>query len=163
MTDMKKTLLTVVVALVMVGAISLAAFAGNGRGQGKNQAGGPRFFEDLNLTSEQQQKLLTIRQDYQKDTQPLRFEMQKKQLELRQLWSAKSLNQSAIESKEKEVTGLRVQMANKVRTMQDKMKSVLTADQLKKLDESGFNCNPGAGGRGLRGGGRMGGGCFGAQ
>lgn len=160
---MKKTLLAVVVALVMVGTISLAAFAGNGWGQGSNQAGAPKFLNDLNLTSEQQQKLLVIRQDFQKETQSLRFEMQKKQLELRELWSAKSLNQSAIESKEKEVTGLRIQMANKARTMQDRMKKVLTADQLKKLDESGFNCNSGAGGRGPRGGGRMGGGFCGVK
>ena len=160
---MKKTLLTIMVALVMAGTVSLAAFAGNARDQGKNQAGISKFFENLNLTSEQQQKLLVIRQDFQKETQPLRFEIQKKQLELRQLWSAESLNQSVIESKEKEVTGLRVQMVNKARTMQDKMKSVLTADQLKKLDESGFNWNPGVGGCGPHGGGKMGGGCFGAQ
>ncbi len=159
---MKKTFLTTIVALVLVGTVSLSAFAyGDGRGQGGKQGGNPRFFENLNLTSDQQQKLLTIRQDFQKDTQSLRFEMQKKQLELRQLWSAQSLNQAAIEAKEKEITGLRVQMVNKARAMQDKMKSVLTADQRKKLEESGFNCNPGAGGRGPRGGGRKTS-CFGA-
>ena len=101
-------------------------------------------------------KLLEIRQDYQRETQTIRFEMQKKQLELRQLWSASTLNRSAIEAKEKEVTGLRVQLVTKARAMRDKMKNILTAEQLKKLEENGFNRNPGAGVRGRRGGGRMG-------
>ncbi len=155
---MKKLFLTTVVALVLVGTVSLA-FAGNGRGQGPNQGGGTKVFKNLNLTPEQEQKMLVIRQDFQKETQPLRFEIQKKQLELRQLWSAEKLNQGAIEAKEKEIAGLRVQMVNKARAMQDKMKSALTAEERKKLEESGFNCNPGSGGRGARGGGRMGGGC----
>lgn len=157
---MKKGLLITIVTLVLVGTISLSALAfGNGRGQGFKQASDRGFFRELDLTSEQQQKLLAIRQDFQKETQSLRFDLQKKQLELRQLWSAESLNQNAIEAKEKEVTGLRVQLANKARVMQEKMKKVLTADQLKKWEAAGYNCNPGVGGRGPRGGGRMKG-CF---
>lgn len=152
---MKKGLLTTIVTLVLVGTVSLAAFAyGNGRGRGENQMGKSGFFQNLNLSPEQQQKLLEIRQDYQRETQNLRFEMQKKQLELRQLWSASTLNRSAIEAKEKEVTGLRVQLVTKARAMQDKMKNILTAEQLKKLEESGLNRNPGV--RGRRGGRRMG-------
>lgn len=154
---MKKGLLTTIVALVLVGTVSLAAFAyGDGRGRGGNQMRKSGFFQKLNLSPEQQQKLLEIRQDYQRETQTIRFEMQKKQLELRQLWSASTLNRSAIEAKEKEVTGLRVQLVTKARAMRDKMKNILTAEQLKKLEENGFNRNPGAGVRGRRGGGRMG-------
>ena len=157
---MKKGLLTTIVALILVGTASLSAFAyGNGRGRGGNQTGKSGFFQQINLSPEQQQKLLEIRQDFQKETQTLRFEMQKKQLELRQLWSAATLNRNGIEAKEKEITGLRVQLVNKSRVMQEKMKSILTADQLKKLEESGFNRNPGVGGRGARSGGRMKG-CF---
>ncbi|MGE5604778.1 MAG: Spy/CpxP family protein refolding chaperone, partial [Bacteroidota bacterium] len=113
---MKKGLLTTIITLVLVGTVSLSAFAyGNGRGQGGNRRGALGFFQDLDLSPEQQQKLLEIRQDFQKDTQPLRFEMQKKQLEFRQLWSAQTLNRNAIEAKEKEITGLRIQMVTKAR------------------------------------------------
>jgi len=151
-----------VVALILVGTISLSAFGyGNNRRQGPRQMGNTRFYQELNLTPEQQQKILEIRQDFQKDTQSLRFEMQKKQLELRQLWSASTLNRSAIEAKAKEVTGLRVQLVTKARAMQDKIKTILTSEQLKKLEESDFKRNPGTGRRGRRGGARMGG-CFGA-
>ncbi len=158
---MKKGLLTTIIALILVAAVSISAFAFGGRGNGPNQGGFHRFFDGLDLTPDQELKLLEIRQNFQKETQPLRFEIQKKQLELRQLWSAKSLNQNAIEAKEKEISGLRVQMVNKARVMREKMDKVLTAEQRKKLEESGFNCNPGSGRKGRRGAGKRGG-SFGA-
>ncbi len=154
---MKKGLLTTIVALVLIGTVSLSAFGyDNGRGKVGNPKGALGFLQVLNLSSEQQQKLLEIRQDFQKDTQTVRFEMQKKQLELRQLWAAQTLNRNGIEAKEREITGLRIQLVTKARVMQDKIKTILTSEQLKKLEESGFGCNPGTGSRGRRGGGRMG-------
>ena len=140
---MKKGLLTTIVTLVLIGTVSLSAFGySNGRGPERNLMAGPRFIKDLNLSWEQQQKILEIRQDFQKETQSLRFELQKKQLELRQLWSEQTLNQKAIETKAKEIAGIRVQLAVKARAMQDKIKTILTAEQLKKLEESGFKRQP---------------------
>lgn len=155
---MRKRLLTTVITLVLVGMISGSAFAG---GYGLNQTGSSKIFKNLELTWEQQQKLLAIRQDFQKETQPLRFEIQRKQLELRQLWSAQTLNQSAIENKTKEIAGLRVQMVKKARAMQERMKSILTAEQRRKWEENFSRPNPGAGRRGRRGCGRRAN-CFGA-
>lgn len=158
---MRKTLLTTVIALVLVGVISGSVFAdAYGRRQRSNQTGSYKIFKNLELTPEQQQKLLAIRQDFQKETQPLRFELQRKQLELRQLWSAQTLNQSAIEAKTKEIAGIRVQMVKKARTMQEKMKSILTAEQRRKWEENFSQPNPGVGRRGRRGGRRAT--CFGA-
>jgi Spy/CpxP family protein refolding chaperone len=159
---MRKTLLTTVIALVLVGMVSGSAFAGGyGRSERPNRTGSCQIFKNLELTPEQQQKLLAIRQDFQKETQPLRFEIQRKQLELRQLWSAQTLNQSAIETKTKEIAGLRVQMVKKARAMQEKMKSILTAEQRRKWEERLPKHNPDAGRRGRRGCGRRAD-CFGA-
>lgn len=145
---MRKSLLTTVIALVLVGVISGSTLAdGGGRRQRPNHMGPNKFFKCLELTPEQQQKLLAIRQEFQKETQPLRFEIQRKQLELRQLWSAQMLNQSAIEAKTKEVAGLRVQMVKKSRAMQEKMKSILTAEQRRKWEENLSQPNPGPGRR----------------
>lgn len=150
---MKKSLLTTMIALVLVGTVSLSAFGyGSGWGPKEKRMG----LQNLNLSMEQEQKILKIRQDFQKDTQTLRFEMQKLQLELRQLWSAQTLNRDKIEAKTKEITGLRVQLVTKARAMQEKIKTVLTAEQLKKLQEYGFDRNPGANWRGRRGGPRKG-------
>ena len=153
---MKKILLITIIAALLVGTLSLAALAfGPGRGPGQGQAGGYGLYNNsLNLTADQQQKILAIQQDFQRDTQPLRFELQKKHLELRQLWTAKPLNQSAIEAKNKEVIAIKVQLVTKAQAMFDKIKSILTPEQQKQLGDFA-NFGPGFGGRGAcAGGGR---------
>ena len=113
------------------------------------------IFNALNLTVEQQQKIMTIRQDFEKDTLALRNDMQKKSSELRQLWKADPLNQTAIDSKTKEINTLKIQMVTKMRAMRDKMKGILTADQLKKVNDFKQNHKFGPGGK------RENGGCWG--
>ncbi|MCL6592174.1 MAG: hypothetical protein K6U80_19785 [Firmicutes bacterium] len=83
-----------------------------------------------------------------------------KNLELRQLWAAKPVNQSAIDAKNKEVIAIQVQMNAKAQAMQEMIKTVLTPEQLKQLNENGSNYGPGRRGKGRRGGGFMGG-CYG--
>lgn len=155
---MKKLVLIMTVVALLTGMITFSAMAfGRGAGvAGTRQMGNSGNY--LNLTFEQQQKFLAIRQDFQKDTQTLRFDFQKKNLELRQLWAANPLNQSAIDVKTKEVTALEVKLTTKAQEMQDKIKGVLTAEQLKQWNDTGFNCGPGMRGQSRRGG-RMGG-CF---
>ncbi|NLW47501.1 MAG: Spy/CpxP family protein refolding chaperone [Firmicutes bacterium] len=143
---MKKKLLATLVVAVLVGSISLTTFAmGGGQVNGFCEAGLPKICRRLNLTPEQELKILRIRQDFQKETQPLRFEMQRKQLELRHLWAAKILDQSKIETKEKEVSGLRVQIINKARGMREKVENTLTAEQRSKLEKAGEKCKTSSG------------------
>ena len=139
---MKKIIITVVAALLLVGAISYGVWAeGRGPGSGPmvpggtNLQNGPRgTVGSLNLTYDQELKLLDIRQQFQRETLDLRFAMQRKGLELRQLWSVKPLNQSAIEAKTKETTALRVQMATKSDELRAKMRTVVTPEQQKIFD-----------------------------
>jgi Spy/CpxP family protein refolding chaperone len=158
---MKKTLLITLIAALLISLVSFAAFAkgnmqgpgsGNGPGFGRGQQG---FVHDaaLKLTEDQEQKVLKIRQDFQKDTIDLRFAMQSKRIELRNLWNANPLNQAAIEAKTKEMVGLRVQMANKGKAMLEKIKAVLTPEQLKifeshRIDRQGFGGPRQGGGHG---------------
>jgi Spy/CpxP family protein refolding chaperone len=142
---MKKIILIMTIVALMTAVCSFAAMA-----RGRGMAG--VFWNNLNLTSQQQQKVLAIRQDFQKDTLALRFDFQKKKLELRRLWAAQPLNQAAIDAKTKEVTALKVQMTTKNRTMREKLKGVLTAKQLKMLDDSNrHKFSPGFGRAGRRG------------
>jgi Spy/CpxP family protein refolding chaperone len=156
---MRKTILIILAAALLIGSLSAGVMA-MGRGQGFNGgqtgAGFGCYNNALNLTADQQQKILAIQQEFQKDTQALRFELQKKNLELRQLWAAKPVNQSAIDAKNKEVTAIQVQMNAKAQAMQEKIKTVLTPEQLTQLNENGSNYGPGMRGKGRRGGGRMG-------
>jgi Spy/CpxP family protein refolding chaperone len=159
---MKKIVITSLAALLLIGAISYGVWAADrGPGNGPmapgnyNTQDGPRNgYNALNLTYEQDLKLLDIRQQFERETLDSRFAMQRKNLELRQLWSVKPLNQAAIEAKTKEVTGLRVEMTNKGQALRDKMRSVLIPEQQKLFDsqsnKTGFR-GPGMG-QGRRGG-----------
>ncbi|MGE5557421.1 MAG: Spy/CpxP family protein refolding chaperone [Bacillota bacterium] len=88
----------------------------------------------LNLTIEQQLKMWDIRYEFEKNTMAPRFDLQRKLLELKKLWSDEPLDERAIEAKTKEITALRVQVANKTRAMRERMKKVLTKEQLAKLE-----------------------------
>jgi Spy/CpxP family protein refolding chaperone len=141
---MKKILISLTIAAMLIGTIGYTVLAcgpaserrqGPDGRMGMRNGGGNGFAEELKLSFEQQRKLLTIRQQFQKDTQDLRFKLQQKNLELRELWSARTLNQAAIESKAQEVTALRVRLKTQGRAMLDKVKAVLTPEQLKLFDK----------------------------
>jgi Spy/CpxP family protein refolding chaperone len=131
---MKRILLVTLVVTLILGTVSAALAFGPGAGPaGKRDGRGP--FAQLKLSDEQQQKLLVIRQEFERAALPIRQDMQKKRQELRKLWSANPLDQQAIDAKTKEVTALRIQMVTKLRAMQEGMKAVLTPEQLKKLED----------------------------
>ena len=87
----------------------------------------------LNLSLEQQQKIMAIRQQFENDTLSIKNDLRVKEKELRQLWAADPLNQSAIDNKTKEVNSLRIQLITKRRAMFAQMKAVLTPEQLAKI------------------------------
>lgn len=132
---MKKTLMITLVTALMVTMVSLAAFA-KGPAPGKPAPGkGNPVFAELKLTGEQQEKILAIRQQFEKDTIDLRHDLQRKQRELAKLWSTKPLNQAAIDAKTKEVNALRIRMITKRDAMREEIKAVLTPEQLKIYNE----------------------------
>jgi Spy/CpxP family protein refolding chaperone len=157
---MKKTMIVMMIIVLLIGVLAFAAMA-YGRRAGTGWMGHGVYYNDtLNLTPEQEEKLLTIHQDFQKDTQTLRFDWQKKNLELRQLWATKPLKQEAIDAKAKEVAAIQVKMTAKIQEMQDKIKGVLTVEQLKQWNTNSFRYGPGVMGHGWCGGhGCMGMGC----
>ena len=140
---MKKSFAILMLVALLIGSLSLGVLAqGQGQGWGKNCGpnsgkgpGGGMGFQALDLSADQQKQMLEIRQAFERDTLSLRTEMQKTNQELRKLWTAKPLDQKAIVAKNGVVTGLQVQMGTKAKEMQAKIKAVLTAEQLKKLDE----------------------------
>ncbi len=139
---MKKILLVMIAVVLLIGTLSFAALAADGPRAGYGPAGRPAAmdaFKSLNLTLEQRQKLLTIRYEFQKDTLETRYNLQTKQMELRKLWAAKTLDQEAIAQTTKEVTDLRIQLVTKTRAMFEQVKTVLTPEQQKKLEQMRSN------------------------
>jgi Spy/CpxP family protein refolding chaperone len=134
---MKKILLIGLALVMLVGMVAFAAMAA-GDGWGCGPRGEHHRFammDKLNLTLEQRQKMLEIRQGFEKDTLALRYDLRQKNQELRKLWRADSLDSNAIQSKSNEIIALRIKLVTKMRVMRDKMKSILTPEQLKILQD----------------------------
>ncbi|HHV63214.1 MAG TPA: periplasmic heavy metal sensor [Firmicutes bacterium] len=160
----KKLIGLALVTILIVGAVGVVGAAGRpgrpgwagacGAGTGLGLGLG-RLAGYLGLTADQQQQLLKLRQDFIARTQDLRFQIQQKMLELRQLWSQTPPNEQKISAKTAEVTSLRVRLANEAKALSDAMKNVLTPEQQKKLDEARAQAQQqgwGPGGRAGRGG-----------
>lgn len=169
---MKKANLILLTVTLLIGTISFPVFAAaNTAPPDQNAAapamptqapapdgrfgfGGPGLgpnhdpFARLNLTFEQQLKILEIRQAFETKSLPLRFEMEKINLELRRLWEANPLNQEAIEAKEKALVALKVQAITLSREVFAQLQSALTPEQQKQLQsepqfkpDEGFPCH----------------------
>lgn len=133
---MKKTVLITLITSLMVTLVSFAAFGKAQQPLGKPGPGkGNLLFAELKLTEEQLDKIMAIRQQYEKDMIDLRYALQKKNRELAKLWAAKPLDQAAIDAKTKEVNAIRIQMRTKRDTMKEQIKAVLTPEQLKVYNE----------------------------
>ena len=117
---------------------------GNGMGKGN----GGFMMGGLTLTAEQQSQMLSIRQKFDSENLGLKQDLQKKELELRGLMKATSLDQKAIVAKSGEVTALRVQLANKSQALRAEMEKVLTAEQKAEIRKAAkSNTNSGWGNR----------------
>lgn len=138
---MKKSLGVILITGLLLSAVGFSVLAKEAEDADYRFAGRVRlnrnesWLQNLKLMAEQQQQLLSIRQEFQKDTQPLRFKKQQLQLELRQLWTAKPLDQKTIETKAGQLAGLKVQLIEKSRAMKEKINQVLTEEQIKQLHE----------------------------
>lgn len=133
---MKKIIMIITLVALLIGTFTLAAWAEPGTGFGRfGRECRVGNYNDLNLTLEQQQKIMAIRQEFQRDTLILRNDIRKKRNELQQLWTADQLNQTTIDAKTKEMNVLKVQMVTKQKAMREKIKGILTAEQFKKMNE----------------------------
>ena len=90
---------------------------------------------DLHLSVAQRQKMLEIRQNFEKAAQPLRFLIEQEQLRLEQLWSEANLDERAITDREIAIATNRVKIRILERTMIAQIDSVLTPEQLSQMKE----------------------------
>jgi Spy/CpxP family protein refolding chaperone len=165
---MKKMFVAIfVVTLLATSGLALAQGWGRGPGYGPEYGSGPCGFGSggpgsgpeygpkgawgagLNLTPEQNQKMLAVREAFFKETLPVRNEMQVKQLELRTLWAQTNPEPEKIIAKQKEVNALKTQLQEKGTMFRLEMRKILTPEQQAQMGAYG----PGFGrGQGMRGG-----------
>lgn len=134
---MKKLGMFTLIFTLMISLIPMATLAKNATNLKPTVIPKPEMidpFAQLNLTAEQQKKMLEIQQNFRNDNKSLMIDMQKVQLQLQQLWGENPLNQPAIEAKDKEFISLRIQLVTKSRAMiQQIINSVLTPEQRGKF------------------------------
>lgn len=135
--------------------------------------GCPFWGNTLNLTQDQQDKLLDIQDNYRKDSEKIWLDMSRKELELRELYLADKPDLKKIEKVEDQTRELMNKRYELSREYRNKMRGILTAEQLEANPQTficpgfGMGHGPGMGsgpGRGMGGGfggsGRGGGGGF---
>ncbi len=176
----KVIFLTLIIAVALM-VLSTASFAdARGRGnfagkqgmpfhQGQNQHPSERFgfnqgdnyrgMRNLELSSEQMAQIREMLLTFQKETLELRQQIQTKQLELRELRLSSDADLNQVKAKFEEISKLQLEIRMKAFEKQEKVKEILTPEQLENCRQgfqmqrfgSGmgkFNSNPGSGFRG---------------
>ena len=139
------------------GCPGLEAGNGQGAGGGAGWQGGPgagkgagRWAAELNLTKEQQDRLVELRKQQWAETKPLRDEMYQKRQEMRQLFSDPATADATITAKQGQMNALQQQMQEKMIQFKLEQRKVFTPEQLNKMKDlpQGFFGRGACGGHG---------------
>lgn len=141
MRSRKSLTVCALVAVLVLGAAGAAAASPWGLGFGRGPKGGDaaacaKVIADLNLSDEQVRKIQEIQTSAFEQMKSIRDALFQKMFELRSLLWQKSPDQDAIAAKQAEVKELRQQMYEIQQKVREQMKSVLTQDQLNKLEQA---------------------------
>ena len=96
-----------------------------------------RGMMNLDLSEEQIAEIRQMMLDFQKETLELRNQIQVKQLEMRELRLASEVDMEQVKSKLEEIADLQIELRMKASERQDKVKELLTPEQLGNF-ASGF-------------------------
>jgi Spy/CpxP family protein refolding chaperone len=127
---MKKISLIIALILLVASAnIAIAGHRGKGGGMGLQPGMNHPALSNLNLTTEQEEKLRALGETHQKELAPLRMELFKKRTELKLLWMQTNLDANKIKAKQKEIHELRGKLQEKHTDFRLDFYNVLTPEQ----------------------------------
>jgi len=92
------------------------------------------FMSFLNLTQEQRAKMKDIWSRFKADTHDLKYDVAERRMEMRKLYTDPKADQAALMAKEKELTGLRDKLTERRFQAGLEFRSILTPEQIQKLD-----------------------------
>ena len=95
---------------------------------------GGRLAAYLRLSPEQKDKMRALKNSYRSETKDLRYDLAAKRLEMRKLFTDPKAEEAALLAKQKEVNGLREQLAEKRSLRKLEWRKILTPEQIAKLD-----------------------------
>ena len=145
---MKKTVIALGLAVVVVLAAVHVYEAGPGFGAGKGLRNCAGACGAANLAPEQQTKMQELRLQHQEEVAPLRDKMVILRQELRTLWSDPKADPKVIQAKTKEMNDLRDQMQEKRVESRLEIRNLLTPDQIQAMGAGcgrGLGCSPAPG------------------
>lgn len=131
--------LAVLLALGLAGPVLAKGFGGGafcGGFFGTDPAALAEVVAGLGLSDDQVAKIQSLQQDAYEKLQTIQETMWKKQQELRTLLWQKNPDKNAISAKWEELRQLRQQMNDIMQELRDEMRSILSEEQLNKLQQS---------------------------
>lgn len=135
---MKKTLLALSLATVLILGVTYVYAQGPGfgpghRGMASEESWGPGKWSSL--TPEQKTKFQDLRRKFNEETAQLKGSLLTKRLELQSLWSDPKADSKAILDKEKELRTLQNQMKDKVVQYRLEARNFLTPEQITEFGQ----------------------------
>jgi Spy/CpxP family protein refolding chaperone len=97
---------------------------------------GGEFFHSLNLTTDQQAKMKTIRESFAQSNKPLREQLRAKRQELRQASEGGTFNEALATQKLTEMASLEAKLMGERFKLHQEMLSVLTTEQKAQLEQA---------------------------
>lgn len=110
------------------------AFAGCGPCMGF----GPKTWASLDLSKEQMDKMWQLRERFRNETERLRYELFQKRVELKGLYADPATDKATLLAKEKEISGLRQALHDKMVQLKIEQRAILTPEQLKQLKDTPY-------------------------
>ena len=83
-------------------------------------------------------KMRELRDRFYNETRDLRYDMAQKRLEMRKLFMDPKTDDATLLAKQKEMSGLRQKLQDKMAQMMIEGRKILTPEQLQKLDRMGM-------------------------
>lgn len=130
----KASILTVAVAILSAMAISAYAVqSGAEPGKGFDKKCG--IAKHLNLSEEQLTKMKELRNRHDAETRDLRYSLAVKRIEMRKLFTDPKTDEATLLAKQRELSKLCQQLMDKKAQMKIEWRSILTPEQIAKLDK----------------------------
>jgi Spy/CpxP family protein refolding chaperone len=92
------------------------------------------FWSRLNLSKEQTDKMRDVWSRYEADTRNLRYDLMARRVEMQRLFTDPKADQASLLAKEKEMAGLRQKLTERRIQATLEWRSLLTPEQMQKLD-----------------------------
>ncbi|MBU0990874.1 MAG: periplasmic heavy metal sensor [Proteobacteria bacterium] len=148
----KKMIKAGLIFTVLLSATYALAFRGAGAGAGCMGFQGNGFCTAVlsipDLTADQKSTITSLKDDFYKDSQTLRDEIDSKQLELKNLMEAETLDKNKIFATQEDLSELNQKLQKSALTFHVSVSEILTPDQRKTIGPANCPLMGGAGGQG---------------